>query len=48
MRSRKEARSLLPGVRRLRALLADEHRLVVLLSLDRENSDARKLQPTRD
>jgi hypothetical protein len=48
MRSKKEARSLLPGVRRLPALLADIHPLVVAQALYREHSDEAGIYPQRN
>jgi hypothetical protein len=48
MRSMKETRSLLPGVRRLLSLLANAHPMVIATVLARENYHARGLQPTRD
>ena len=48
MRSKKEIRSLLPGVRRLLRLLADIHPMVVAVSLTRENDNERDIYPKRD
>jgi hypothetical protein len=48
MRTKKETRSLLPGVRRLLALLADVHPLVVVLTSYRENCNERRIQPQRN
>jgi hypothetical protein len=47
MRTKKESRSLLPGVRRLLSMLANTHPLVVAVSPTRENIDERGVQPTR-
>ena len=48
MRSKKETRSLLPGVRHLLRLLADFHPMVVAVSLTREYDYERGIQPKRD
>jgi hypothetical protein len=55
MRSKKETRSLLPGVRRLfasvmhyAAMLADAHPMVIATILAGEKYNARGVQPTRD
>jgi hypothetical protein len=48
MRSEKETRSLLPGVRRLLELLANAHPMVVATALAGEKYDARGIQLTRD
>jgi hypothetical protein len=48
MRSKKETRSLLPGVRRLLWLLANIHPMVVAVSLTREANYERGVQPKRD
>jgi hypothetical protein len=48
MRSKKEMRSLLPGVRRLLKLLANAHPMVVAISATREKQYERGVQPTRD
>ena len=47
MRTKKETRSLLPGVRRLLRLLADIHPMVVAVSLTREKYNERGVQPSR-
>jgi hypothetical protein len=48
MRSVKEARSLLPGVRRLLLLLANAHPMVIATASTGEKYNARGIQPTRD
>ena len=48
MRSKKQTRSLLPGVRRLLKLLAEGHPLVLTVSPQREVSDERGVQPARN
>jgi hypothetical protein len=48
MRTKKETRSLLPGVRRLLKLLAEAHPMVIVTTPAREKYDERGLQPSRD
>jgi hypothetical protein len=48
MRTKKETRSLLPGVRRLLRLLANTHPMVVAVSLTREDNYEPGVQPKRD
>lgn len=48
MRTKKETRSLLPGVRRLLRLLANTHPLVVAVSPTREQIHERGVYPHRD
>jgi hypothetical protein len=48
MRSKKQTRSLLPGLRRLLKLLAEGHPLVLTVSPHREVSDERGVQPARN
>ena len=48
MCSKKETRSLLPGVRHLLRLLANIHPMVVAVSLTREDNYERGIQPKRD
>ena len=48
MRTKKETRSLLAGVRRLLRLMADNHPMVVAVSHTREYHNERGVQPRRD
>ena len=48
MRSEKETRSLLPGVRRLLRLLANAHPMVIAVSQTREDNYERGVQPKRN
>jgi hypothetical protein len=48
MRSEKETRSLLPGVRRLLHLLANAHPMVIATTPAGEKYNARGIQLTRD
>jgi hypothetical protein len=48
MRSKKETRSLLPGVRRLLKLLAEAHPIVTEIAPPREDRYERGIQPTSD
>ena len=48
MRTKKENRSLLPGVHRLLRLLANTHPLVVAISPTREHTNERGVHPPRN
>jgi hypothetical protein len=48
MRSKKETRSLLPGVRRLLLLLANAHPMVIATAPTGEKYYARGIRPTED
>jgi hypothetical protein len=53
MRTKKETRSLLPGVRRLLSLLAEAHPMIVAITLTREDQREqdryhRNIRPRRD
>jgi hypothetical protein len=48
MRSKKQLRSLLPGVRRLLRLLAQAHPMVLAVSPYREDNNERRIRSTDD